>query len=412
MNKRKDRLTEFFTSKWFGVVLGIVCFFAIGFMFGRLSQGPQLPNILKGGNPKDLTLLWDVWDTLKNQYVDEGKVVDDEMYYGAIKGLVNSVGDSATIFLDPKETEEFNKSVEGKAFEGIGAELAYENGRIVVVAPLKGSPAIKAGIKPGDIIFKVDDKEITSNETIFDVVAKIRGEAGTKVKLNVLHKGELRPVDIEIVRGEIDVPSMELKSSDNLEGVSILRISRFTDESVSVWKANWDKNIKAIAASKAKGLIIDLRGNPGGYFDSAIYAGEDFLPKGTIMAKQTNRSGDEEIFRVDRDGRLLNIPIVVLVDDGSASASEILAGMLQQNKRATVVGENTYGKGTAQTIVNYGDGSTLHITILKWLLPDGNWLNRENPIKPDVVQDYPEDEYKKGNDVQLKKAEELIKSKI
>lgn len=411
MENKKDIMTKLLKSKVLGVVIAIVCFFAIGFMFGRLSQGPKIPGILSSSN-KSMSLFYDVWDTLKAQYVDESKIVEDKQYYGAIKGLVSSIGDPATIFLDPSETSEFNKSIEGKAFEGIGAELAYEDGRIVVVAPLKGSPSIKAGIKTGDVILKVDGKEIKSNESIFDVVSKIRGKSGTKVTLTVLHKGGLNPVDIEIVRGEIDVPSMELKDASGISDVKLLRLSRFTDESVSAWNSNWDKAVREISASKAKGLIIDVRGNPGGFFDSAIHAGEDFFKKGTVMAKQTNRKGKEDVFRVERDGKLLDIPIVVLVDDGSASASEILAGMLQQNKRATIVGENTYGKGTAQTIVNYTDGSTLHLTILKWLLPDGQWLNRENPIKPDVVQDYPEDQFKKGNDVQLLKAVEIIKSKI
>jgi carboxyl-terminal processing protease len=202
---------------------------------------------------------------------------------------------------------------------------------------------------------------------------------------------------------------MEIRNVDGNNDIKILRISRFTDESVNVWNSNWDKKIKEIVASKAKGLIIDLRGNPGGFFDSALHAGEDFLPKGTIMAKQQNRNGKEDVFRVDRTGKLLDIPIVVLVDEGSASASEILSGMLQQNKRAKVVGVNTYGKGTAQTIVSYSDGSSLHLTILKWLLPNGEWLNRENPIKPDVVQEYPDAEFIKGNDVQLNKALELLK---
>lgn len=407
---KKINPQNFLKSKLFGLIIAIVCFFAMGFMFGKLSQGPEIPSFLSGDNvTKDMDQFWEVWNTLKDQYVDEKKADDENMYYGAIKGLVNSFGDPATIYLDPKETTEFNKSIEGKAFEGIGAELSYDKGQIVVVSPLSGSPAQKAGIKAGDIVLKIDGNEIKSEDSIFDVVSKIRGEKGTKVKITVLHKGDSKAVDIDIVRGEIDVPSMEIRNVDGNNDIKILRVSRFTDESVSAWNSNWDKKIKEIVASKAKGLVIDLRGNPGGFFDSALHAGEDFLPKGTIMAKQQNRKGKEDVFRVDRTGKLLDIPIVVLVDEGSASASEILSGMLQQNKRAKVVGVNTYGKGTAQTIVSYSDGSSLHLTILKWLLPNGEWLNRENPIKPDVVQEYPDTEFKKGNDVQLNKALELLK---
>lgn len=411
-SSNKMNVERLLKSNLFRLLLAIVCFFSLGFMFGRLSNQGNIISI--GGKiDKNMDQFWQVWNTLQEQYVDEKKTKNEkDLMYGSIKGLVDSIGDPATVYLTPSETEEFNKSIEGKSFQGIGAELNYDNGYIVVVAPLKGSPAEKAGIKSGDRIVKVDSKEIKSNESIFDVVSKIRGEAGTKVSLTVVRKGEIKPLDISITRGEIDVPSMELKDVDNLSGVKILRVSRFTDESVSAWNGNWDKMVREIVATKAKGLILDLRGNPGGFFDSALHAGSDFLKKGEIMAKQENRNGKEEVFRVERAGKLLDIPLVVLVDEGSASASEILSGMLQQNGRAKIVGVNTYGKGTAQTIVNYKDGSSLHITILKWLLPKGEWLNRENPIKPDEYVEYPETDYKKGNDVQLNKAIELIKSKI
>ncbi len=400
-------------SPLIGVLISVVCFFAIGFMLGRMSQAPSIASFFGGNSTRtNLELFWDVWDTLQLEYVDGSKVNEKELYYGAIKGLVQSLGDPATTYLDPEETSEFNKSIEGKAFEGIGAELSYEAGRIVIVSPLKGSPASKAGLKPGDVILKVDGKEISSTDTIFDVVGRIRGKAGTDVNLTVLHKSEIKPVDITITRGEIDVPSMELVNHSENSEVKILRVSRFTDESVKVWENNWDRVVKEVVASKAKGLILDLRGNPGGYFDSAIYAGNEFLPKGTVLSKQSDKDGKEEVFRVTREGKLKDIPLVILVDEGSASASEILAGALQQNKRAQVVGVNTYGKGTAQTVMTYPDGSSLHLTILKWLLPDGQWLNRDNPIKPDIVQEYPEEEFKKGNDVQLNKAFGLLKDRI
>lgn len=408
----KNKVMEFLHSKTFGVILCIVCFFAIGFAMGRTSQGVTVPTFLQTGNSNlDMSQFWEVWNTVKNQYVDGKKIDEKSMYYGAIKGMVDSIGDSATLYLDPKDTEGFNKSIEGKAFQGIGAELSYENYQIVVVSPLSGSPAEKSGVKPGDTILKVDNREILKTDTIFDVVSWIRGEAGTKVKLTLVHKGEVKPVIIEIVRGEIDVPSIEVNPSKIDKNYMVLRVSRFTDENVGTWNKNWDSAVKEVVASNSKGLILDLRGNPGGFFDSAIYAGNEFLPKGTVLAKQQNKDGKEEVFRVTRDGKLKDIPIIVLVDEGSASASEILAGLLQQNNRAKIVGVNTYGKGTAQTIVTYPDGSTLHLTILKWLLPNGVWLNRENPIKPDYVTEYPQEEYQKGNDVQMKKALELIKIK-
>lgn len=407
----KNKAISFFRSKTFGVILAVVCFFAVGFAMGRISQGVASPSFFSSSSERDFSQFWEVWNTIKNQYVDISKIDEEKMYYGAIKGMVDAIGDPATLFLDPKDTEGFNKSIEGKAFEGIGAELSFEDYQIVVVAPLSGSPAEKSGIRSGDIILKVDDREIVKSDTIFDVVSWIRGEAGTTVKLTVLHKGSVKPVEISIKRGEIDVPSMELSPSKYDKDYLVLRVSRFTDESVSAWNINWDKAVKEVVASKSRGLVLDLRGNPGGYFDSAIYSGNEFLAKGSILAKQQNKNGKEQVFRVTRDGKLIDIPLVVLVDEGSASASEILAGLLQQNNRAKIVGVNTYGKGTAQTIVNYNDGSTLHLTILKWLLPNGQWLNRENPIKPDIEVEYSEEDYQKGNDTQMIKALEIIKSR-
>lgn len=389
--------------KLVGLAILIVSFFSVGFMSGRLSSSSRL-----SGDNKNMNLFWEVWNTVTGEYVDSDAIDEDAMYYGSIKGMVNSIDDPATTFLDPEETEEFNKSIEGKTFEGIGAELSYEEGRIVVVAPLPGSPAQKAGVKIGDTILKIDGKSISSNESIYDVVARIRGESGTEVVLTVLHKGQLTPVEIKIVRGEIDVPSMEIKSVAGHSDMKILRITRFTDESVSTWDNNWDKAVLELAGKNLKGLIIDLRGNPGGFFDSAVYSASEFFPKGVIISKQQDKNGNQEVFRSTRDGKLQTVPIVVLIDEGSASASEILAGALMQNDRATVVGVSSYGKGTAQTIVDFDDGSSLHLTIMKWLLPDGRSIDRDNPIAPDVVVEYSDTEFVKGNDVQLNKAVEIL----
>lgn len=394
-----------------------VLLFVAGFLSGRFIDVPGLPNSIrsnvvitgdKDGDVEgiDFDLFWKVWNTMSSQYVDGKKVDPEKMFYGAIQGMVNSFDDAATIFLDPDETKSFNEGNAGKLFEGIGAELGYENGQIVVIAPLSGSPAQAAGIKAGDAILEIDGEEVKQSENIFDVVQKIRGEAGTKVTLRILHKGEGTAEDITITRGEITVPSIEVKKLEN-GNIMMIDVGRFTDSSLFEWQEAWDNAVEKVKG--ADGLVLDLRGNPGGYFDAAVYAANDFLAKGKVVAKQEDKNSRQESFKVSRNGKLLDIPLVVLVDGGSASASEILAGALQQNDRAIVIGEDTYGKGTAQSIVPFSDGSSLHVTTLKWLLPDGSWLNHDNTIKPDVVVEFSEDSFLKGIDDQLNRAVEELK---
>jgi carboxyl-terminal processing protease len=400
-----------------GAIL-LVLLFTAGFLAGRFVDIPGLPdsfrrNVLVTGDKNgdidsiDFDLFWKVWDTISSEYVDEDKVDAEKMFYGAIQGMVNSFDDPATIFLDPDETESFNEGNAGKLFEGIGAELGYENGQVVVISPLSGSPAEKAGIKSGDVIYKVDGEEIKPSETIFDVVDKIRGESGTDVTLTVLHEGGTSVEDITITRGEITVPSIEVKKVKDDSGIMMIDVGRFTDASLFEWEKAWDDAVGKV--EDAEGLVLDLRGNPGGYFDAAIYAANDFLAKGKMISKQEDKNGKQEEFKVTRTGRLLDMPVVVLVDGGSASASEILAGALQKNDRAVVIGENSYGKGTAQSVVPFSDGSSLHVTILKWLLPDGTWLNHDNTIKPDITIEFSEESFKEGVDDQLNRAVEELK---
>ncbi len=417
MSSEKRSMNVVRISKYAILIVGI---FLIGFLSGRFvdipgfSGGYKSEYVITGdkqGEIKsiDFDLFWRVWNTLGASYVDASKIDEQKMFYGAIKGLVNSFDDSATIFLDPDDTESFNEGNAGKFFEGIGAELGYENGQIVVIAPLTGSPAQKAGIKSGDVILKVDGEDIKPSETIYDVVQKIRGEAGSDVVLTILHKGALQVEEITITRSKITVPSMEVKVPKEDSSLIMIDLGRFTDESLGAWQKAWDGAVSEVVNSDAKGLILDLRGNPGGYFDAAIYAANEFLPKGTVVSMQEDRQGDRSSYKVTRNGKLLDIPVVILVDGGSASASEILAGALQKNERAVVVGENTYGKGTAQSIIPFSNGSSLHITVYKWLLPDGVWLNRDNPIKPDFVVELTVDDITEGDDLQLQKAVEILK---
>ncbi len=400
-------------SRIFAVLVIVVVAFCIGVIFGR-SIAPSADSILSFGSSKNkinFDLFWQVWDILDSEYVEKDKVSEDEKIYGAIKGLVDSYDDQATIFLDPKETEDFNKSNSGKYFEGIGAELGYNEGAIIIVSPLDGSPAKEAGIRPGDYILAIDDYEVKSGDNVYEIVQKIRGESGTKVKLKVLHRGELEPVEMEITRGEITVPSMTLTYIGDKKDIAYIDIARFTESSLNEWESKWDGVAQDIESKGVNKILIDLRGNPGGFFDAGVYAADDFLDLGKIISQQQDGKGNTQNFDSEKGGRLLNREVVILVDEGSASASEIFTGALQQNNVATVVGSKTYGKGTAQTVIDLSGGSSIHVTILKWLLPDGSWLNRENTITPDVVVENTSEDFIKGVDKQYNRALDILTNK-
>ena len=254
----------------------------------------------------------------------------------------------------------------------------------------------------------VDDYELKGGENVYEIVQKIRGDAGTVVKLEILHKGEFEPVTLEITRGEITVPSMELSYIGERKDIALIDITRFTEASLQDWAAAWDDVVKDIQTKKVNKILIDLRSNPGGYFNAAVYAADDFLDSGKTISKQEDGDGKVQTFDAEEGGRLLGKKVVILVDGGSASASEIFAGALQQNGVATVIGEETYGKGTAQSVLDLRGGSSIHITVLKWLLPDGSWLNRDNPIKPDVIVENSAEDFVKGVDKQYNEAIILI----
>jgi carboxyl-terminal processing protease len=393
--------------KILGVVILAVCMLAIGFTAGKLidiDPASSLKNFVS--DEPDLNLFWNVWDVMENKFVGSDEITKDDKKYGAIKGLVDAYDDPATIFLTPKETESFESTNEGKYFEGIGAELGYEDGYIIIITPLEGSPAKEAGIRPGDIIVSVDGEELSKGDNIYEVVEMIRGEAGTTVTLEVLHKGDMQATEIEITRGEITVPSMTVEFID---GVARIDLARFTDASYLTWVSNWEETVEQVVENGTKKLILDLRSNPGGFFDAAIYSADDFIDGVEILSIQEDGQGRQKEFKSKEGGKLTNMEVVVLVDAGSASASEILAGALQYHGVATIVGEKTYGKGTAQSIENFSDGSSLHVTVYKWLLPDGTWISRDNPVIPDYEVEFSNEDFTAGKDPQMDKAVELLK---
>ena len=395
-------------SRILGLGILLVLIFALGIVLGRTVGEDVKFSGFGVSEELDMTLFWKVLDITKGVYVDGEEIESQELVYGAIKGMINSIEDPATVFLTPEETKEFKQAREGKYFEGIGAELGYNNSQIIIVTPLEGSPAKEAGIRPGDYILKIDDYELTINDTVYDAVAKIRGEAGTVVTLTILHPGEMLPVEITIVRKEITVPSMTLEYMGENSEIAYLNVGRFTEATYQGWVKKWKAEAEKIKASGVDKMILDLRGNPGGFFDAAVYAADDFLGEGFVISKQSDAKGRVTDFNSTKGGLLEDIEVIVLVNSGSASASEILAGALQHSGRAQVLGETTFGKGTAQKTFDLTDGSSLHVTILKWLLPDGTQIEKENSVVPDIEVVLTNQDFLEGTDPQLEKAIEIL----
>lgn len=378
----------------------------------------------------DFSLFWDVWDRLEKNYVDKSKIAAEKMVYGAISGMTASLDDPYTVFLAPERNKESKDDLAGR-FEGIGAQLGMRDSKIVVIAPLKDMPAEKAGLKAGDWIVEVDNQE-TQGWTLPEAVQKIRGTKGTAVALNILHEGTSEPVDIEIIRDTIIISSVESwikpeeeieqiksaaerqeatksgqKSIREIRGVKIayLRLNRFGDGTNEEWNEQAREIKEQLAQDRGiKGLVLDLRNNPGGYLSGAVYIASEFLKEGVVAIQEQSGRRREE-FRVNHLGNLLEVPLAVLVNEGSASASEIVAGALRDHRRAVLVGKKTFGKGSVQEAQDLPDGSGLHITTAKWLLPNGEWINGTG-IMPENEVDL--DASDPTHDTQLERAVEIL----
>ena len=360
----------------------------------------------------DFGLFWETWNILEKKYVFQDKLNTKNMVYGAIKGMVSSIGDPYTFFLTPDENKQAKDDLNGK-FEGIGAQLGLKEGRIVVIAPLKDSPAQGAGVRAGDIIDKVDGKS-TSGWTLMQAVSKIRGPKNTKVILTML-RADNREVEIPITRQTIKVDSIEMKYVKATKGqLAYIKINQFGDSTNQEWDTAISDILPKYENGAVTGLVLDLRNNPGGYLESAVYIASEFLEKGMIVVKQEATTADNHIFISERSGNLIDIPLVILINSGSASASEILAGALRDHNKATLIGEKSFGKGSIQNPMDLEGGAGLHVTIAKWILPNGDWIHGKG-IEPSIkIENTPlkegEDDTKK-TDNQLDKAIEFLNQK-
>lgn len=365
-----------------------------------LHYTPQLQVVSKeppsGITTVDMTPFWDVWQRVEQMYYDKTVVDPQKMLNGAISGMVSSLGDPYTMYLPPAQQTNFQQQMAGQ-FQGIGAELSTKDKSIIVVAPLDGSPAQKAGIKAGDIIVKVNN-ESTASWTLPETVDKIRGPKGTTVNLGIIHKGSQDISTVSIVRDTITVKSVVgwVKPVKDIEGINVaklpstsgdimyVRLSQFGDATNQDWVALVDKlSQQAQKDGNVKGMVFDLRNNPGGYLTDATFIAGEFLPVGTSVVTEDDGHGDTTTLSVTRKGELLDMPLVVLINGGSASASEIVSGALRDHNRAKLIGEQSFGKGTVQQAVDLGQGAGLHVTVAKWLTPNGNWVHGKG-LTPDV----------------------------
>lgn len=352
----------------------------------------------------DFKLFWDTWDLLSTQYIERSAIDPKKLYYGAISGMVAAVGDPYTFFLTPDQQKSSKEELNG-SFEGVGIQLGFnKDKRLVVIAPLSGTPAAEAGIKPEDIILKIEDKD-TSNITLPEAVNLIRGPKGSKVTLTIL-SGEGEPKPYTLIRNTIIVKSVEVsyKNTNSGKEIAVVRLSRFGERT----QDEWNQAVSDILLREPKGLILDVRNNPGGFLEGAVFVSSEFLKDGIVVRHESLE--EKRSFEVNRVGKLTDIPMVVLVNKGSASASEIVAGALQDHKRAKLIGEKTFGKGTIQEAQELEGGTGIHITVAKWLTPNGRWVNETEGLEPDIkVEAQKTDEQKDDTkDIQLDKALELL----
>ncbi len=365
-------------------------------LFGLLNVGKEKPENVDFGQ------FWQVWNSVRAQYVDRQKLENQDMVYGAISGLVNSLGDPYSAFLKPREAKIFSEDVQGW-FSGVGIEIGHRQGVLTVIAPLEGTPAQRAGLKAGDKIPKINGVE-TQNLTVNEAVTLIRGPIGTEVVLNIWRDGWAKPEDFKIVRENIVIPVLEWKMADG--DVAHVRIFSFTGQTADRFR----QAAEEILNSSARALVLDLRNNPGGYLDQAVKLAGWFLESGETVLLEDDGSGPAtcDDCKVFGNGRLADFPTAILMNEGSASASEILAGALRDHLGVKLVGEKTFGKGSVQTLENFKDGSSLKITVAKWLTPKGQVI-AEQGLAPDVEVKLTDEDVKAGRDPQLNRAIELLK---
>lgn len=347
----------------------------------------------------DFGTVWETWQIIKDSYLKAAEVANQTLVYGAASGLMQALKDPHSVFLPPDDSKKFAEDLNG-VFGGIGAEIGMKNDVITIIAPLKNSPAEKADLRSGDKILEINASS-TASMTINDAVKLIRGPKGTDVILTIGRNGQEKPLKITVIRDIINIPVVEWKILD--KQIAHLQFFTFSENSPRLLR----EAIEKIKQKDAKGIVFDLRNNPGGFLESAIQIASFFVKPGDNIVFEEFRDGKRNVFNSTGDQIVQDMPMVILINNGSASASEIVAGALRDNLGVKIVGEKSFGKGTVQELKNLHDGSTVKITIAHWVLPKGQQIDK-NGIEPDFAVKPTEEDIEKKNDVQLKKALEIL----
>ncbi|HEV7424550.1 MAG TPA: S41 family peptidase [Candidatus Paceibacterota bacterium] len=401
-------MENFSNKKYFSafVLLIVVSFFA-GMYVGDQNR-PAIDKVIGISNKEtqvtttaDFSPFWKVWNTINEKNPGAMKVPDQDKVYGAIAGLVSSLNDPYSVFFSPDEAKSFEDEIAGN-FSGVGMEVGIKDKILTVIAPLKDTPAYRAGIKPGDKILKID-KTSTADLSIDQAIKLMRGEKGTTVVLTIFHDGDKDPTEIKIVRDVINIPTLDTEKRK--DGVFVIKLYSFSANSANLFR----NAIKQFAESGTDKLLLDLRGNPGGYLDSAVDISSWFLPSGkTVVTEDYGTSKAPEIYRSKGyDIFSDKLKFVILIDSGSASASEIVAGAMQDQKRAKLVGEQSYGKGSVQETIKVTPDTLLKITVAKWLTPNGTSIS-EKGLTPDYPVAFTKQDADNKKDPQLDKAVEVL----
>ncbi|MFA6339005.1 MAG: S41 family peptidase [Candidatus Paceibacterota bacterium] len=353
--------------------------------------------------PVDFAPFWKAWNILKEKHISGTTTPDQTKVWGAIQGLASSFNDPYTTFFPPQEAKVFKSEISGN-FEGIGAEIGIRDNLITVISPLKGSPAEKAGMLPGDKIIKIDDKDVIKT-SVEDAVKLIRGDKGTKVKITVTRAGVKESIELSVTRDVVDIPTVETKKRS--DGIFVISLYSFSATSADLFR----KALREFVISKDDKLILDLRGNPGGYLEAAVDMASWFLPSGEVIVSENYGGHHESDFYRSKGYNIFNknLKFVILVNNGSASASEILSGALQEYGIAKLVGTRTFGKGSVQELVSITPETSLKVTIAKWFTPKGRSIS-DGGLTPDFEVKMTEEDFKNGKDPQMDKAIEVVKN--
>ena len=380
-------------------IILIVAFAAV-FGFGFWAGKAQVVCRVCAPETVNFSLFWEAWNKVRDTYVNPADFDTQKLIYGAISGMVKSLDDPYTVFFTPNQNKEFLEDVGGR-FEGVGMEIDIKDNQLQVVAPLEGTPAERAGIRAGDKILEIGDRS-TADITVEEAVSLIRGKKGTEVALQISRKGWDAPKEFKIERDVIIVPSLKLEFKDD---IAYLKLYQFSENANS----DFAKAAAQILNSSANKIVLDLRNNPGGYLEVAQNIAGWFLEKGQAVVTEDFRDEENKlVYRASGNSSLLDYPLAVLINQGSASASEILAAALRDNRGTKLVGETSFGKGSVQELVTLTDGSSLKITVADWLTPKGEHIKKVG-LKPDFEVKLTEEDVTEGKDPQLEKAIEILK---